>query len=59
MQKGLKILADGNVLPAGVINFTEDTNNQLNDLMTSFWNDHSISVESVQAQYADIIRNAD
>ena len=59
MKKGLKILADGNVLPAGVINFTEDTNNQLNDLMTSFWNDHSISVESVQAQYADIIRNAD
>ena len=59
MKKGLKILADGNVLPDGVNTFTEDTNNQINDLMTAFWNDHSVTVEDVQANYADIIANAD
>ena len=59
MQKGLKILASGNVLPSGVILFTEDTNNQLNDLMTTFWNDLDMSVADVQAKYAEIIGNAD
>jgi len=59
MQKGLKILADGGILPAGTITWSEDTNNQFNDLMTSFWNDHSISVEEVQARYAEIVANAD
>ncbi len=59
MQKGLEILAAGNVLPAGVITWTEDTNNQFNDLMTAFWNDHSITVEDVQAKYAEIVANAD
>ena len=59
MQKGLEILASGNVLPSGVILFTEDTNNQLNDLMTTFWNDLDMSVADVQAKYAEIIGNAD
>ena len=59
MQKGLKILAAGNVLDAGVITWTEDTNTQFNDLMTAFWNDHSISVDDVQSGYAEIVRNAD
>lgn len=59
MQKGLDILASGAILPSGVQLFTEDTNNQLNDLMTSFWNDHSVTVASVQASYADIIASAD
>lgn len=59
MQKGLEILAAGNVLPGGVILFTEDTNNQLNDLMTTFWNDLDMTIDEVQAKYADIIANAD
>lgn len=59
MQKGLKILAAGNVLPGGNISFTQDTLNQMGDLMTSFWNDHSITVADVQAKYASIIANAD
>ncbi len=59
MKKGLDILASGNVLPSTDIVFSQDTTNQLNDLMTAFWNDHSMSVEEVQASYADIIRNAD
>lgn len=59
MQKGLKILADGNVLPSGVILFSEDTNNQLNELMTTFWNDLSMTVDQVQSKYAAIIASAD
>ncbi|MBL4805665.1 MAG: carbohydrate ABC transporter substrate-binding protein [Rhodobacteraceae bacterium] len=59
MQKGLEILASGAILPSGVQLFTEDTNNQFNDLMTAFWNDHSITVAEVQAGYADIVANAD
>ncbi|MDG1459055.1 MAG: ABC transporter substrate-binding protein [Pseudoprimorskyibacter sp.] len=59
MQKGLKILAAGNVLPGGNISFTQDTLNQMGDLMTAFWNDHSITVADVQAKYASIIENAD
>ena len=59
MQKGLEILASGSVLPSSDIVFSQDTSSQLNDLMTSFWNDHTMTVEAVQAAYADIIRNAD
>ena len=59
MQKGLKILAEGNVLPSGDINFSRDTQNQFEDLMTTFWNDLSMSVEDVQKQYAQIVANAD
>lgn len=59
MQKGLKILADGNVLPTGNILFTRDTLNQIDDLMTNFWNDFSVTPEQVQAEYAEIIASAD
>jgi glucose/mannose transport system substrate-binding protein len=59
MQKGLEILAAGNILPGGAQNVSEDTNTQLNDLMTAFWNDLDVTVEEVQAGYADIIANAD
>ena len=59
MQKGLEILASGNILPGGAQNFSEDTNTQLNDLMTAFWNDLSITVDQVQADYAAIIASAD
>lgn len=59
MKKGLKILADGNVLPDGVNSFSADTQNQLDSLMTEFWNDKSITVEAVQASYVNIIANAD
>ena len=59
MQKGLEILASGNVLPSGDIIFSQDTSSQLNDLMTTFWNDHSMTVEEVQAAYVEIIASAD
>ena len=59
MKKGLKILADGNVLPDGVNTFSQDTQTQIQSLMTEFWNDHSMTVETVQASYAKIIASAD
>ncbi|QMU58513.1 MAG: extracellular solute-binding protein [Boseongicola sp.] len=59
MKKGLKILADGNVLPDGVNAFSADTQNQIQSLMTEFWNDHSMTVEAVQASYVKLIETAD
>ncbi len=59
MKKGLKILADGNVLPDGVNSFSADTQNQLDTLMTEFWNDQSITVADIQGQYTKIIATAD
>jgi len=59
MQKGLAILAAGNVLPDGVNSFSADTDNQISDLMVEFWNDTSVTVADAQERYADIIANAD
>jgi glucose/mannose transport system substrate-binding protein len=59
MQKGLKILADGNVLPSGDILLSADTNSQISELMTAFWNDLYMSVDDAQEKYASIIANAD
>lgn len=59
MQKGLAILAAGNVLPDGVNSFSADTAGQIDDLTVEFWNDTSITVEDAQARYVDIIASAD
>ena len=59
MQKGLKILADGNVLPSGDILLSADTQGQISELMTAFWNDLYMSVDDAQAKYASIMANAD
>jgi len=59
MKKGLKILADGNILPDGVNAWTADTAGQIGDLMVEFWNDKSISAADAQARYAEIIAAAD
>ena len=59
MQKGLKILADGNVLPSGDILLSADTQGQISELMTAFWNDLYMTVDDVQAKYASIMANAD
>ncbi len=59
MKKGLEILASGNILPSGDINFSADTQTQLADLTTAFWNDHTITAEQVQKDYAAIIAGAD
>jgi len=59
MQKGLAILAQGNILPDGNQTLSPDTQGQLEDLMTEFWADDSISAEDAQARYAAIIADAD
>ena len=59
MKKGLAILADGNILPDANQTLSPDTQGQLEDLMTEFWANDSISAEDAQKRYADIIANAD
>ncbi|MGR3660588.1 MAG: ABC transporter substrate-binding protein [Paracoccaceae bacterium] len=59
MKKGLAILAAGNILPSGDLNFSPDTQTQMGDLMTAFWNDKSISAEQVQSDYAALVASAD
>ena len=58
MQKGLKILADGGVLPSSDITFSQDTQLQLEELQAQFWSS-DMSAADAQAAYADIIENAD
>ncbi|WP_239450547.1 ABC transporter substrate-binding protein [Loktanella sp. S4079] len=58
-QKGLDLLAAGNILPAGETLISPDTTTQLNDLMTEFWNTPSMTPAEVQEQYAAIIADAD
>ena len=56
--QGLELLAAGNVLPAGTTLLSPDTNQQVNDLMTEFWNGDMTAADA-QARYAEIIANAD
>ncbi|WP_299046233.1 ABC transporter substrate-binding protein [uncultured Tateyamaria sp.] len=58
MQKGLEILAAGNVLPSGDMNLTADTQTQIEDLMAEFWTS-DMSAGDAQARYADIIASAE
>ena len=59
MKKGLAILAQGNILPDANQTLSPDTLGQIEDLMTEFWADSSISAADAQERYADIIANAD
>ena len=59
MQKGLAILATGNILPDGNQTLSPDTSAQIEDLMVEFWNDPAVTAVDAQARYAEIIGNAD
>lgn len=59
MKKGLAILADGKILPDGNQTLTPDTVTQIEDLMTEFWANDSISAADAQKRYAAIIAEAD
>lgn len=59
MQKGLKILAEGNVIPDPNQLMTADSLNQINDLFVEFFNDTNITPESAQEQFAAIVGDAD
>jgi len=58
MQKGLKILADGGVLPSGDMALTPDTSTQIEELMAEFWSG-DMSAKDAQKRYASIIESAD
>lgn len=58
MQRGLAILADGDILPTGDIALSPDTQTQLEDLMAEFWSS-DMSAEDAQSRYAAIISRAD
>jgi glucose/mannose transport system substrate-binding protein len=59
MNKGLGLLADGQILPGGNMALSRDTIGQIEDLMVQFWNDSSMSAADAQAKYASIIASAD
>ncbi|WP_026480647.1 ABC transporter substrate-binding protein [Ahrensia sp. 13_GOM-1096m] len=58
MQKGLKILADGGIMPSGDQNLTPDTTTQIEDLMAEFWSG-DMSAADAQSRYAEIIESAE
>lgn len=59
MQKGLALLGDGALLPDVNMLATPDTVNQINTLFTEFFADASISAADAQAQFVDIIADAE
>jgi glucose/mannose transport system substrate-binding protein len=59
MKKGLEILANGKILPSGTQVLSPDTTNQLNEVITTFWQDFSITPEEAQKRYAAVIAQAD
>ncbi len=58
MKKGLDVLKTGNVVKSTNEMITQDTNSQLNDLMTQFFAT-DMSVEDAQKSFADLIASAD
>lgn len=59
MQKGLKILADGNVIPDINQLISSDTRTQMEDLLVEFWADPSMTPEAAQEIFAEIVADAD
>ena len=59
MKKGLKILADGGILPSGDQLLSADTTGQIEDLFVEFWNDPSMDIKTAQARYDKLIKLAD
>jgi glucose/mannose transport system substrate-binding protein len=59
MKKGLELLKAGKILPSGNQLLSPDTQGQIEDLMTEFWTDDSITAADAQARYAEIIASAD
>jgi glucose/mannose transport system substrate-binding protein len=59
MQKGLKLLADGDLLPDTDMLITPDTQSQINDLFTQFFAETSMSTQDAQKRFVDIIADAE
>ena len=59
MKKGLEILAAGSTVISTDQLISPDTNTQLEDLMSEFFSDMSLTPEDAQARWAEIIADAD
>ncbi len=59
MKKGLDILKSGNVIQSTDELLSPDTATQINDLITQFFADPTITAEATQAKYAELIGSAD
>lgn len=59
MKKGLAILAEGNTVVSTNQLISPDTNTQIEELMTQFFSDMTMTPEAAQASFAQIIANAD
>lgn len=59
MKKGIELLKAGKIVPSGNQLLSQDTQGQIEDLMTEFWSSDDMSAEDAQARYAEIIANAD
>jgi glucose/mannose transport system substrate-binding protein len=59
MKKGLEIIKAGNTVTSTDQLISPDTNTQLEDLMSQFFSDMSLTPEDAQARWAEIIADAD
>jgi len=59
MKKGLAVLKTGNVIQSTDELISPDTTTQINDLMTQFFADMSMTAEAAQKSFADLIASAD
>jgi glucose/mannose transport system substrate-binding protein len=59
MKKGLEIIASGGTVTSTDQLISPDTNTQLEDLMSQFFSDMSLTPEDAQARWAEIIASAD
>lgn len=59
MKKGLEILKAGNVIQSTDELISPDTTTQLNDLVTQFFADETITPEKLQADFSGVIAKAD
>jgi glucose/mannose transport system substrate-binding protein len=59
MKKGLEIISSGNVVTSTDQLLSPDTDTQLQDLMSQFFNDMSLTPADAQARWAEIIADAD
>jgi glucose/mannose transport system substrate-binding protein len=59
MQKALKAVEDPNQIATAVQRFiTEDTNNEINALISQFWSDDNMSAADAQKKFVEILGHA-
>jgi glucose/mannose transport system substrate-binding protein len=59
MKKGLEIVASGNTVTSTDQLISPDTTTQLQDLMSQFFSDMSLTPQDAQVRWAEIIADAD